>query len=328
MALKRQRLVMRGRLAARALRPVADRTVSIRPGGVLVFATIRNEAERLGHFLRHYRALGAAHFLFVDNASDDGSVALLADQPDVSVWHTTAGYKAARYGMDWMHALLGRYGHGHWCAIVDADELLVYPHWPTRPLPALADWLDAQGQKALAALMVDLYPDGRLSEAGVAPDADPTEALCWFDSAGYIITRHPLHGTPVALGGPRARAFFADSPGRMPTQSKMPFLRWNRRWAFMNSTHAILPLRMARLQALDGGEALTGALLHTKFLPSVGARSAEEIGRQQHFANPEAYGAYYRALMADPVLRVPGSARLTGWRALEDAGLMGRSDWA
>lgn len=328
MRLKRQRLCLRGRRARRALTPVVDRTGAIRPGMVLVFATIRNEAERLAHFLRHYRALGAGHFLFVDNASDDGSVALLADQPDVSLWQTGASYKAARYGMDWMHALLGLHGHGHWCAVVDADELLVYPHWPTRPLPALAAWLEARGQRALAALMVDLYPDGPLSQAAIAPDADPTEVLCWFDPANTIFAAHPQHGATLALGGPRARAFFAQTPQRIPTQSKVPFLRWDRRNAFVNSTHAILPRRLMDLPARDGGEALSGVLLHTKFLPSIAERSAEEITRRQHFAQPRAYLPYYQALIADPVLRVPASARLEGWQSLEAAGLMGRSDWA
>ena len=330
---KRRRLRWRGWRALRDLRVGIDRTAAIGPDSVLAICTIRNEAERLGPFLRHYRALGVGHFLFIDNASEDAGPAMLASQPDVSLWHTNAGYKAARYGMDWVHGLLGRYGHARWCAIVDADELLVYPHWPTRPLPALAGWLEARGQRSFAALMLDLYPQGRL---GDAPDLvvndpaayDPGATLGWFDSANYSFARHPDTNAPMALGGVRARTFFAAQPTRVPTQSKVPFVRWDRRYAFVNSTHALLPAALNRVQAEDGGEMLSGVLLHTKFLPSVIERAAEELHRQQHFAQSRAYRGYYRALMADPVLWCAASTRLKDWRGLETAGLMGRSDWA
>ena len=50
---------------------------------MLLFATIRDEAVRLPHFLDHYRALGVSHFLFVDNESSDGTLDLLRDAADV-----------------------------------------------------------------------------------------------------------------------------------------------------------------------------------------------------------------------------------------------------
>ena len=319
---KRRRLRLRGVLARAHLRAVADRTAAIRRGDVLVFACLRNEAERLPTFLNHYRALGAAHFLIVDNASTDEGPALLAAQPDVSLWHCAGGYKAARYGMDWMHALLGRYGHGHWCAVVDADELLVYPNWPTRPLPALAQWLEAQGRPCLPALMLDLYPKGPLSQA------EASGGLGWFDPANHFYRRHPQTGAIVALGGVRARQFFARTPKRIPTQSKLPFVRWHRSYAFVTSTHAALPPRLNDVAETDGGEAPFGVLLHTKFLPSVIDRSAEEVQRRQHFADSAAYRDYFDALIADPVLHCAASQPVTDWRALEEAGLIGRSDWA
>ena len=122
---KRRRLLWRAFRSRHALTPLHDRTAAIRPGDVLAFCVLRNEAERLPHFLSHYRRLGVAHFLVVDNASDDGSAALL-DAPDISVWQTGASYKAARFGLDWLNWLLLRHGHGHWCLTVDADEILVY----------------------------------------------------------------------------------------------------------------------------------------------------------------------------------------------------------
>ena len=58
----------------------------------------------------------------VDNGSDDGTREYLADQPDVSVWSATAGYKQSRFGMDWITHLQRRYCHGHWTLVVDPDD--------------------------------------------------------------------------------------------------------------------------------------------------------------------------------------------------------------
>ena len=67
-----------------------------------MFATIRNEFDRLDEFLEHYRTLGVRHFLVVDNGSDDGSTELLQAQPDVSLWVTHASYRQSRFGVDWL----------------------------------------------------------------------------------------------------------------------------------------------------------------------------------------------------------------------------------
>ncbi len=64
----------------------------------------------------------------------------------MSLWRCDASYREARFGLDWAGALLWRFGRGHWCATVDADELLVYPHHDTRPLPDLTAHLDRIGQ--------------------------------------------------------------------------------------------------------------------------------------------------------------------------------------
>lgn len=125
---KRQLLLFRALRRRHDITPVVDRTTAIGPGALLLFATVRNEMQRLPFFLNHYRKLGIDHFLFVDNESDDGTPDLLRDQPDVSLWSTGHSYRAARFGMDWLAWLMIRFGHGHWCLTVDADELLLLPH--------------------------------------------------------------------------------------------------------------------------------------------------------------------------------------------------------
>jgi glycosyltransferase involved in cell wall biosynthesis len=324
---RRQRLLWRAWRKRGELGAVVDRTAPIAPEDVLCFLCVRNEAARLPHFLRHHRALGVRHFLVVDNASTDGSSDLLHDQPDVSLWRTEAGYKASRFGMDWLTWLQMRHGHGHWCLTLDADELLIYPYWQTRPLAALTGWLDRQGRDSFGALTVDMYPEGPVSEGRVGPEDDPIRHLAWFDAGNYQVQVQPRMRNLWIQGGARARAFFADAPRKAPTLNKTPLVRWHWRYAYVNSTHALLPPRLNQVYATDGGELTSGVLLHTKFLPGITERAAEEKARGEHFGNAAQYVAYYDHLTANPVLHTQASTRYTGWRQMEALGLMSRGGW-
>lgn len=324
--LKRRALLWRAIRARRALVPVADRSAAIRPGDILGFATLRNEMQRLPEFLDHYRKLGVAHFLIVDNASDDGSADFLRGQPDVSLWTTPASYREARFGLDWMGALLLRHGHGHWCVCVDADELLVYPHCDSRDLHALTGYLQARGVAGMGAMMLDLYPQGPLDQSG--PGGSVVQQLPWFDPGPYACQILQPRRNRWLQGGPRARVFFADRPARAPTLNKLPLIRWNWRYVYVNSTHSMLPARLNDLYDGPGDPRLSGVLLHSKFLPGIGARSSEELARRQHFADPDAYQTYHHALTAAPVLWHPGSVRYRDWRQLAELGLIGGGDWS
>lgn len=324
---RRQLRLARALRKRRELSALVDRTDAIRPGDVLAFTTLRNEAERLPYFLNHYRALGVRHFLVVDNDSDDGSRALLGEQPDVSLWHTKASYRDSRFGVDWLQGLLMRHGDGHWCLTVDADELLVYPHHDTRPLPALTAFLEGEGEQAFGALMLDLYPKGPLDSVRYRAGQDPVEVLGWYDSANYTIARKPELGALWIQGGPRGRMFFAETPERGPTLTKVPLVKWNWRYVYLNSTHTLLPRPLNRIYDTGGGEKLSGVLLHTKFLPGIGAKSAEEKTRRQHFGEPGAFDGYYDALITAPDLWTPAASRYRGWRQLEAEGLMSRGGW-
>jgi Glycosyl transferase family 2 len=288
---------------------------------------MRNEAARLPHFLAHHRRLGVGHFLIVDNDSSDGTGEMLADQPDVSLWRTARSYKAARFGVDWLTWLQMRHAHGHWCLTADADELLVYPYCETRDLRALTGWLQEQGRSTLAAMMLDLYPQGPLSPASDGAAQDPVEALGWFDAGNYTMTENPVLWNLWLQGGPRARAFFAADPRRAPTLSKTPLVHWDRRYVYVNSTHSLLPRGLNRVYDRTGGEAPSGVLLHTKFLPGIVERAREERVRGEHFHDGNKYQDYYAQVIAAPDLWHRHARRYTGWRQLEALGLMSRGGW-
>jgi hypothetical protein len=328
MRLRRKRLLIRAFRKRRELRPVANRTADIRPSDILLFSTQRNEGVRLPYFLKYYRDLGVNHFFFVDNDSTDGSLDYLAKQPDVSVWTTRASYKVSRFGVDWLNFLAMKYAHGHWALTVDPDELFVYPFCDARPLRALTDWLDSCSIKTFSAMLLDVYPKGPLDQAIYHPGQNPLEVASWFDPGNYTISRNWEYHNLWIQGGPRARVFFADEPENAPALNKIPLVKWNRRYAYVSSTHNLLPRGLNQVYDEWGGEKASGILLHTKFMATFSDKAEEELTRGQHYGASREYIAYAEAVKDNPDLWCKWSENYINWRQLEILGLMSKGNWA
>ena len=310
------------------LSSVVDRTQKSTPDSILLFSTMRNERVRLPYFLRYYRDLGVSHFLIVDNDSNDGSAEFLAQQPDVSVCTTQHSYKRSRFGVDWLNWLQMKYGHGHWCLVVDPDEFFVYPFCDTRPLRALTDWLDASSIRSFSAMLLDMYPKGPFDVVPYREGQDPFEVAPYFDSGNYVINRNKRYGNLWIQGGPRARMFFADLPERAPALNKIPLVKWHRDYAYASSTHMLLPRGLNQVYDEWGGEKASGCLLHAKFLDTFAVKAEEEMDRRQHYANSHEYRAYRAAVSTQPDLWCKWSEKYINWRQLEILGLMSKGNWA
>ena len=252
----------------------------------------------------------------------------LADQPDVSVWQTKASYKKSRFGVDWLNWLMIKHAHGHWCLTVDPDEFLIYPFCDTRPLRALTDWLDASSIKSFSAMLLDMYPKGRLDAHPYQQGQNPIEIAGWFDSGNYTMSRNRLFGNLWIQGGPRARVFFADQPENAPALNKVPLVKWDKRYAYVSSTHMLLPRGLNQVYDEWGGEKASGVLLHAKFLDTFTSKAAEELSRGQHYSASVEYKAYAESLKDDPDLWCKWSEKYINWRQLEILGLMSKGNWA
>lgn len=328
MRLRRKRRLIRAVRKSSELTALQDNTGRISPGDVLLVSTMRNEQIRLPYFLDYYRKLGVNHFLFVDNGSVDSTVSYLHGMPDVSLWQTNASYRRAHFGIDWMNYLKRKYAHGHWVLVVDPDEFFIYPFCDTRPIQALTDWLDNSAIRSFSAMLIDVYPKGRIDEVPYRSGQNPLEIANWFDSGNYTIRRNPMYGNLWIQGGPRARVFFADEPEQAPALNKIPLVKWDRRYAYVSSTHAILPRGLNQVYETNGGEKASGALLHTKFLDTLGAKAQEELARSEHYAQSREYLAYAKGLEEQPELWCKWSEKYINWRQLEILGLMSKGNWA
>ncbi len=328
MRLRRRRLLARAFLKRRQLTCIADRTRSLRNSPILLFSTIRNERVRLPYFLDYYRKLGVDHFLIIDNGSDDGGREYLALQPDVSLWSTGAGYRQSRFGMDWMMHLLRRHGTGNWCLTVDVDEFLVYPFSEARPLRALTDWLDASRCRAFSAMILDMYPKGPTTQQPYREGQNPFEIAQFFDSGNYTISRNWKYRNLWIQGGPRARMYFSDAPENAPAMNKIPLVKWEAGFAYVSSTHMMLPRGLNLVYDEGGGEKPSGCLLHAKFLDMFDAKVGEEQLRRQHYAEGGEYRSYRGNKTQDHDMWCKLSEKYVNWRQLEILGLMSKGNWA
>ncbi|MFU8897495.1 MAG: glycosyltransferase family 2 protein [Roseinatronobacter sp.] len=325
---ERQAKLLRCLRKSASLTARMNRTDAIRHGDILAFVTLRNEVLRLPYFLDYYRAQGVRHFLMVDNGSTDGTTQYLEAQRDVSLWVTHDSYKGAGYGVDWLNHLLWRYGAGHWVLVLDVDEFLVYPFCDTRPLRALTDWLDSQGRRSFGAMLLDMYPKGPIAAQPYQSGQNPFEIARWFDSGNFSMRRNRKYNNLWIQGGVRQRVIMAQTPAKAPALNKTPLVLWSRQYAYVSSTHMLLPRGLNKVYDDAGGEYASGVLLHAKFLNTILEKAEEELQRREHYAGSREYMAYQDSLQQSQDLWCDWSTEYINWRQLEILGLMSKGDWA
>ena len=173
-----------------ALSVAFDRPV--RNGPLTLFAVMRNEMYFLPAFLAHYRGLGIEQFVIVDDASDDGTGAYLASQPDccrgitpirfgahVAITDPSHGGLSGRAGPILKRVVPDHYLHGRHVVIADADEFLLLPRAIPR-LPDLVALMERRGWKSVASTLIDFYPATLAELEEPAPPADADELFRRF----------------------------------------------------------------------------------------------------------------------------------------------------
>ncbi len=185
--------------------------------GFTLSGLVHNEMHFLPAFLTHYRALGVARFIFIDDRSTDGSLAFLKDQPDVMVLHSrhrygdqiaeedarALGLPHQRMALVWRMLLLEKYALDQWSLHLDADEFMDLP-----PGLSIADFARQLGEgdvRAVWSIMLDMYP-ARLSDlADMREDASIDLDRDWyFDGKRHLWLRGSANPSRVYTGA-RAR---------------------------------------------------------------------------------------------------------------------------
>jgi hypothetical protein len=279
---------------AYGLQQVTSGPVELDDDEIVMIVVAHNEATRIPFLLEYHRRLGVNRFLVIDNGSDDASIEYLGGQPDTIVWSTSESYLRSNCGVSWTDLILRRYVTRQWCLAVDADELFVYPGVEHRGLRELCAALDRAGATCYPALMLDMYGDGRLSEATYRPGQDPLEVFPYFDRAYYRL-RIPFDGPRRNMtnywGGVRARIFGGGLGGYLV--HKVPLFRYSPGEVLMSGYHWL----DRPIDEVAGGR---GGVLHFKFSSTFIGSVAEEVARKEHARGASVYELYSRGLEARP----------------------------
>ncbi|WP_412552924.1 glycosyltransferase [Shimia sp. MIT1388] len=261
----------------------ASRLDQAREADVAVVACMRNEMFMLPHFLAHYRNLGVGSFLIADNASDDGTLEFLAEQPDVAVFSVDTDYSVSRYGVAWQQALLSAYRVNKWSLVADADELLVWQEKQTQTLPDLLSDPAFADAEAARVFMLDMYPKGPLEDASFQQNP--------FDEAGYCDRRPFLTNIP-AFGPFSDQSTWTSAlrhrliPGSRPNlfvAQKLALLRYQPWMRLSAGMHYVGDARLSTRELI---------FAHFKYNSDFRRKAETEVARRQHFNNAEEYQKY------------------------------------
>src|SRR5215208_557630 len=136
--------------------------VDYEPDELVVVCLVRDGRPYVKSFVEHYRSLGAKHLFFLDNGSTDGTVEALKNYDNTTVLRSKLPFK--EYDVLFKQYLIGRFGRkDRWCLCVDIDELFDYPYSEVIGLGSLLGYLNSNSYTAVAAQMLDMFPEEPLS---------------------------------------------------------------------------------------------------------------------------------------------------------------------
>jgi hypothetical protein len=283
---------------------------------------VRNESLRLPFTLEYYFSRGVDRIFVIDNDSSDDTGAIVLSHKNAHLFHTKDKY---RYQAYWIDFLLRRYGVGHWCLVVDADEVLIYPFCESLSLRRLCSYLDKERYETLDCVLLDMYPDMPLDEAVYKRGTDPLLVAPWFDRGPYAPgMRGPRYfdeqqiiyeGPERLFGGVRQRVFGCSNA----CLSKFPLLKFTKSMFLSPGTHFIEGAFAADIR---------GALLHFKYLNDFSGRVREEVVREEHWQKATEYKDYLRTLNDSPHINLCSSSseRFVDTNQLVSLGIMKTSD--
>jgi hypothetical protein len=287
------------------------------PDELLAVTTVRNGIFYVGSFLEHHRRLGVAHFLVLDNGSTDGTVELLCEQPDVTVFRTAVPYRTHENLMK--RYMVGRHSPGKWNVFVDIDELFDYPGSDRIDLRDLLGYLTQHHYTAAIAQMLDLFPEEPLADSPTEV-ADLVSAFPSFDLSGISKRQYEYDDDPASRlqshhGGIRRTVFGTDNG---LTKAALTFID-DEIETFVGWHHA------RRAKFAD----ISCVLLHFPFTRAF-YEKAEEAARTHRYglgASHE-YRAYWAVLRDDPKLSLhrPTAQRFRDVDQLDELGFVRVSD--
>ena len=279
---------------------------------LVVVCLVRDGRPYVKSFVQHYRSLGVKHLFFLDNNSTDGTVEALKNYDNVTVLRTELPYKNPKGGLGgtetlFKQYLIGRFGKkDRWCLYADIDELFDYPYSDVVGLDSFLGYLTKKSYTAVAAQMLDMFPEEPLSDReGNLEDEPLKERLRFYDisniSRRSIKELHHLHNRNNKLESDEIEMFRDGIQntifGSKPLRTKFPLVFTDGRIKpFDRSSHWVDNAKIADI---------TCVLLHYKFLDGFFQKQAAQAVREGQYHNNSArYKRYLEVLHKNPTLQM------------------------
>src|SRR5918997_4569682 len=278
---------------------------------LVVVCLVRDGRPYVRSYVEHYLSMGVKHIFFLDNNSTDGTVETLKDYDNVTVLRTELPYKNPKGGRGGTESLFKRYlierfgKRDRWCLYVDIDELFDYPYSDVVGLGSLLGYLSSNSYTAVAAQMLDMFPEEPLSGSreGSLPDEPLKERHRFYDVSNVRtekikelrrLRNNILESDDIEFfsGGIRSTLFRTTS-----LLTKFPLVFSDGRIKpFDGSAHWVDNARIADL---------TCVLFHYKFLDEhFHGQVARAVREGQYYNNSALYKKYLQVLEGNPDLLV------------------------
>ena len=271
--------------------------VSLGEDELVVVCLVRDGEPWLEAFVEHYFSLGARHLVFLDNGSDDATVSVAAHHDDVTVLRSTLPFKSNE--LLFRRYLISRFGRGRWSLCADVDEFFDYPYSDVMGLDALLGYLNSKSYTAVAAQMLDMFPEGPLAgRRGESPqnfrerhNLYDLSALKRKDLEKHSGRNNVYHNADIDCfaGGIRETVF-----GVRPRLTKFPLVFSDGAVRPVEeSPHHIDNARIADFSCV---------LFHYKYVGHFHEQAAQAVREENHWNDSAQYKQYLEVLDQNPRL--------------------------
>jgi hypothetical protein len=276
-----------------------------------VVCLVRDGAAFVQPFIEHYRALGAHHIAFLDNGSEDETVARARAHDDVTVLSSDLPFE--RYDKAMRQYLVERFAGDGWVLYADVDEFFDYPRSGRVPLCRFLRYLNRNDYTAVAAHMLELFPEGPLLQNGTSGDLRAEHRfydLSEIEKRDYLWKTRNTLARPdpgTCYGGVRVSAF---GLGFAPLLTKHPLVKAGGAFAAGDFfTHQVRGARVADV---------TGVLLHYHFGGDFLKKVRWAAERGHYYQSSRKYKQYRAALRAHPDLHLGGTATTRAFTGVDE----------
>lgn len=280
----------------------------------VVLCVVKNGALYIEDYIEHYKSLGFAHIAFLDNGSEDDTVAKACKYDGVTVLRSLASFRKEKLAMK--HAMMTLFGFGTWSLIADIDEFFQYPMMVRLSLPDFLAYLNDNSYTSVVAHLVDMVPDATLGDI-IRQNIPGIASVQWYLDVSdvvkqpYFVRGNIVSNDAVKLwyGGIRERLF---QIGKL-FLTKHP-LNFGDGRLVVFSGHTIGNRRVADV---------TGLLLHYKYVGDVYAHVRQAVESQNYYDSSREYRCYLEQFDNNPSLSFtsPQSVPYQGHETLLHNGL-------